>query len=68
MHFFAASVLMGFAVGAAPWDSVPEGHLPPKAMGFCHVGNLVEIGKLGKYSAIDAHRPESYLKELSDLS
>ena len=43
-------------------------HLPPKAMGFCHVGNLVEIGKLGKYSAIDAHRPESYLKELSDLS
>ena len=39
-------------------------HLPPRVMGYCHVGNLVEIGTLGKYSAIDAHRPQSYLSEL----
>ena len=33
MLFFAASVLVGFAASAAPWDSVPEGHLPPETMG-----------------------------------
>ena len=42
-------------------------HLPPRAMGFCHVGNLVTVGSLGKYSPIDAHRPESYLAELEGL-
>ena len=41
-------------------------HLPPRSLGFCHVGNLVTIGKVGKYSPIDAHRPESYLAELSE--
>ena len=40
-------------------------HLPPRISGYCHVGNLVTIGTLGKYSATDAHRPESYLHELS---
>ncbi len=39
-------------------------HLPPRALGFCHVGNLVTIGTPNRYSAIDAHRPESYLAEL----
>ncbi len=39
-------------------------HLPPRVMGYCHVGNLVEVGSLGKYSSIDAHRPQSYLAEL----
>ena len=39
-------------------------HLPPRALGYCHVGNLIEVGVNGKYSAIDAHRPESYLAEL----
>ena len=39
-------------------------HLPPRALGFCHVGNLVSVGAIGKYSPINAHRPESYLMEL----
>ena len=43
-------------------------HLPPRALGFCHVGNLVELGEWGKYSAIDAHRPENYLRELERLA
>ena len=40
-------------------------HLPPRFGGYCHVGNLVTIGVPGKYSGTDAHRPESYLAELS---
>lgn len=40
-------------------------HLPPRVMGYCHVGNLVCIGQDGRYSGMDAHRPESYLAELS---
>ena len=43
-------------------------HLPPRALGFCHVGNLVTVGKSGRYSSIDAHRPENYHLELSFLS
>ena len=43
-------------------------HLPPRALGFCHVGNLVTVGKAGRYTAIDAHRPENYRRELSFLS
>ncbi len=39
-------------------------HLPPRKLGYCHVGNLVTIGEKGLYSPIDAHRPESYLKQL----
>lgn len=39
-------------------------HLPPRALGYCHVGNLITVGKDGTYNAVDAHRPESYLKEL----
>ena len=42
-------------------------HLPPASLGYCHVGQLVELGEDGKYSAIDAHRPESYLAELEAL-
>ena len=38
-------------------------HLPPAALGYRHVG-LVEIGEKGRYSAMDAHRPEAYLAEL----
>lgn len=40
-------------------------HLPPRASGYCHVGNLVTVGQKGRYSPIDAHRPESYKAELS---
>jgi len=39
-------------------------HLPPSLFGYFHVGKLLKIGSKGKYSKIDAHRPESYLKEL----
>ena len=40
-------------------------HLPPRMSGYCHVGTLITIGTSEKYSATDAHRPESYLAELS---
>ena len=40
-------------------------HLPPALLGFRHVNKVWEIGERGKYSRIDAHRPESYLAELS---
>lgn len=39
-------------------------HLPPALFGYFHIGKLLEIGERGKYTRIDAHRPESYLKEL----
>lgn len=39
-------------------------HLPPVLFGFRHVGQTVTVGRLGRYSPIDAHRPESYLNEL----
>ncbi len=39
-------------------------HLPPALFGFSHVGDLIEIGERGRYSMIDAHRPESILAEL----
>lgn len=39
-------------------------HLPPALLGFRHVNRVIEIGTRGKYSRIDAHRPESYLAEL----
>ena len=39
-------------------------HLPPKILGFTHVGKMLEIGKRGKYSSIDAHRPENIMCEL----
>lgn len=39
-------------------------HLPPKILGYTHVGKMLEIGQRGKYSPTDAHRPENILKEL----
>ena len=39
-------------------------HVPPVFLGFSHVGNLLEIGARGRYSPIDAHRPENILREL----
>lgn len=39
-------------------------HLPPAYLGYSHVGTLISIGESGKYSPIDAHRPENILKEL----
>lgn len=39
-------------------------HLPPTALGYSHVGKLLEIGKSGKYSPTDAHRSANILAEL----
>lgn len=39
-------------------------HLPPKLLGFHHVGNLLHIGRVGRYSRIDAHKAKNYLFEL----
>ena len=39
-------------------------HLPPRVMGYCHVGNLITVGNDGTYSPFEAHTPENYLKEL----
>lgn len=41
--------------------------LPPRVSGYCHVGPLVLIGESGKYTPLDAHRPENYLRELGAL-
>ncbi|MGM9647502.1 MAG: hypothetical protein ACI3YH_05170 [Eubacteriales bacterium] len=42
-------------------------HLPPAAFGFTHVGKMLEIGQRGRYTRIDAHRPENYQTELERL-
>ena len=39
-------------------------HLPPAALGYSHVGQILQIGSQGKYSAVDAHRAENMLTEL----
>ena len=41
-------------------------HLPPRALGYRHVGQMIVVGKVGKYSRIDAHREENYMRELED--
>ena len=41
-------------------------HLPPRVMGYCHVGNLITVGADGRYSPLAAHRPESYLAVLGE--
>ena len=42
--------------------------LPPRIFGYRHVGNAITVGKRGKYSKIDAHRPEIYSVELAAAS
>ena len=39
-------------------------HLPPAALGYFHVGKMLEVGERAKYTAIDAHRSENILREL----
>ena len=39
-------------------------HLPPRVLGYRHVGNLIRIGRIDKYGGIDAHRAENYITEL----
>ena len=52
----------GFTVVRNIDDAVT--HLPPSALGYYHVGRMVEIGARGRYSRIDAHCPENILCEL----
>jgi hypothetical protein len=40
-------------------------HIPPRFLGYTHVGSLLEIGERGKYTPIDAHRPKNIARELS---
>lgn len=39
-------------------------HLPPAAMGYRHIGRLLEIGAKGRYSDWDAHKAKNIEKEL----
>ena len=39
-------------------------HLPFRLFGYRHVKKQQKIGKRGKYSSVDAHRPENYRAEL----
>ena len=41
--------------------------LPPALLGYRHVGNIITVGQPGKYSPVDAHRPESYLEALKSM-
>ena len=42
-------------------------HVPPLLLGYHHVGAMKKIGESGRYSRIDAHRPENILYELEKL-
>ena len=42
----------------------PVTHLPPSALGYVHVGKMLEIGAAGRYSHVDAHRSENIMREL----
>ena len=41
-------------------------HLPPRLLGYRHMGKILEIGKKGRYTPLDAHRPENYLAALEE--
>ncbi len=43
-------------------------HLPPRILGYRHVGRLLEIGRRGRYSRLDAHRAENYILSLRELA
>lgn len=40
-------------------------HLPPRFFGYRHVGRLIQIGKRGRYSSVEAHMAENYISELN---
>ncbi len=42
-------------------------HVPFAFLGYFHVGKMIKIGARGRYSRIDAHRPENILKELREF-
>ena len=39
-------------------------HVPPRLLGYRHVGKMLEIGEAGKFSAVDAHRASNIRREL----
>ena len=43
-------------------------HLPPRALGYRHVGNLVRIGENNSYGGTTAHKAENYITELKIAS
>lgn len=40
-------------------------HLPPKLLGFRHVGKILHIGRGARYGFIQSHEPQNYIKELA---
>jgi len=54
--------LEGFVVIRNDSDIVT--HVPPKVLGFRHVGRVVLVGEGKKYNAFVAHDEDNYLKEL----
>ena len=73
----------GFGCPRVIWGEIPDNrwnnftvvrniddavtHLPPAVLGYKHVGKMLEIGKKGRYTPIDAHRFENILNELEKL-
>lgn len=55
----------GFTVVRNVGDIVT--HVPPALFGFRHVGEMLKVGRRGKYGPFKAHFPESYLSELEVL-
>jgi len=45
----------------------PVTQLPPRVLGYRHMGRMLEIGKSGRYAPIDAHRPENYRDSLEEF-
>lgn len=43
-------------------------HLPPRILGYRHVGKMIEIGGKGRYSRLDAHREDNYILSLRELA
>src|SRR5574344_50243 len=42
-------------------------HLPPWIFGYCHVGNIIHVGRGKRYGPIDSHRPEFVSESLNQL-
>lgn len=42
-------------------------HMPPKLLGYSHVGKLVKIGKKKKYNCIKSHYPSNISESLAEF-
>lgn len=58
----AKSIWNGFLVVRNIDDIVT--HVPFAFWGYYHVGEMLKIGARGRYSIVDAHKPENILKEI----